>query len=167
MIAIGRKNYPQLSLLNRVGTCCGRIVKAAKLCQNLTVVRGMYIVEAMSSRRLKIMHIHGVMKVHRFIKAQHAYAQVVIFNWLGRPNKNAVFDELATMSEAATFINRGQRGNAFGHIILLLRDVQFNGEKEVYSIVFENEEPHYAGTDEEARGVEERNKTRNLLKQTF
>ena len=107
------------------------------------------------------------MKVHPFIKAQHAYLQVVIFNWLGRPNKNTVLGELATMSEAATFINRGQRGNAFGHLILLLRDVQVNGEKEVYSIVFENEDSDGASTDEEATAMEERNKTRNLLKKTF
>ncbi|CAN0316110.1 unnamed protein product [Ascophyllum nodosum] len=94
-------------------------------------------------------------------------SKVVIFNWLGRPNKNTVLGELATMSEAATFINRGQRGNAFGHLILLLRDVQVNGEKEVYSIVFENEDSDGASTDEEATAMEERNKTRNLLKKTF
>ena len=156
-----------MSLPNRVGTYCGRIEQAATLRLNLTSVRGMYIAEALSSRRFITLHTHGATKTHPFIKAQHAYVQVVIFNWLGRPNKNTVLGELATMSEAATFINRGQRGNAFGHLILLLRDVQLGGEKEVYSIVFENEDPDDAGTDEEATAMEERNKTRNLLKKTF
>ena len=71
------------------------------------------------------------------------------------------------MSEAATFINRGQQADAFGHLVLLLRDVRFDGEKEVYSIVFENEELDDAGTDEAARSIEERNKIRNLLHKAF
>ena len=93
--------------------------------------------------------------------------QEVIFYWLGKPNKNTVLGELTTMSEAATFINGGQRGNAFGHLVLLLKDVQLDGGKEIYSIVLEYEDPDDAGTDEEAGGTEERNKTRHLLEQTL
>ena len=51
--------------------------------------------------------------------------------------------------------------------MLLLRNVPLDGEKVVYSIVFENEKPDDVGTDEEARGMKERNKIRDILREAF
>lgn len=92
--------------------------------------------------------------------------QVAIFNWMGRPNKTTILDRLATMREAAMFVNEWQRDNAFGHLILLLRDVP-NGEEQAHEVVFGKENPGGAGSVEEEQHIVARNKTRGLLHESF
>lgn len=93
--------------------------------------------------------------------------QVVIFNWKGHPTKTDMLDRLNTMREAACVVNRGQRKNVFGHLIILLRDVPTTREDQAYAVVFGKEDPDTAESDEEADHMTERNKTRDQLQASF
>lgn len=64
------------------------------------------------------------------------------------------------------FVNEWQRGNAFGHLILLLRDVP-SGEGQAHEVVFGKENPGRAGSREEEQHIVARNKTRDLLQESF
>lgn len=64
---------------------------------------------------------------YRFVYAptrNYGGVQVMIFNWKGRPNKSSMFDQLAIITNAASEIGRPHRKRAFGHLIILLRDVR-------------------------------------------
>lgn len=69
---------------------------------------------------------------------------------------------LAAMSEAAFCVNRGDHQNAFGHLVILLRDVP-DQDDNAYAVLFGKEDTKMANSDEEAEGMDDRNKTRDLL----
>lgn len=85
---------------------------------------------------------------------------------MGRPNKTTILDRLATMREAAMFVNKCQRSDSFGHLILLLRDVP-SGEEKAHNLVFGKENPDSAGSRKEAQHIVARNKARDLLQESF
>jgi len=89
-----------------------------------------------------------------------------MFNWMGIPNKATILDRLATMREAATFVNERQRGDSFGHLIVLLRD-EPKREEEAHGLLFGKEDPESAGTQEEAQHMIARNKARDQLQESF
>lgn len=62
-----------------------------------------------------------------FIANDNTQHQVVIFNWNGRPNKTTMLDKLAVMCDAAMKVARESRQGAFGHLVILLRNV-WSGE---------------------------------------
>ncbi|CAN0237949.1 unnamed protein product, partial [Ectocarpus sp. 4 AP-2014] len=52
-------------------------------------------------------------------------SKVTIFNWLGRPNKSAMLEQLKLMVLATDNIQQhdGGKGPVFGHLIILARDL--------------------------------------------
>lgn len=70
------------------------------------------------------------------------------------------------MRESANDLNRQQRENAFGHLIILLRDM-CEGGKDAEKVILDPEDATSAETDEEEEQVNARNKARDLLRQSF
>ncbi|CAM9969406.1 unnamed protein product [Ectocarpus sp. 12 AP-2014] len=93
-------------------------------------------------------------------------SKVVFFNWLGQPNKTTMLDRLGMMREAAATIDRSQRRDAFGHLIVLLRDVAEKYEKDAYSLIFD-EEKDDCETDEAEEQMNLRNGIRRDLTKSF
>ncbi|CAN0417639.1 unnamed protein product [Pylaiella littoralis] len=93
-------------------------------------------------------------------------SKVVLFNWSGLPNKTTMLNSLGTMREAATTIDRSQRKDVFGHLIVLLRDVAEKEEKEAYSVIFDKEDD-YCITDEAEKQMDLRNVIRRDLNSSF
>ena len=60
---------------------------------------------------------------HPSAQRQMIPLQILIFNWKGRPNKTTMLDQLSIMTNAAKEIGRPHRKHAFGHLVVLLRDV--------------------------------------------
>ncbi|CAM9855642.1 unnamed protein product, partial [Ectocarpus fasciculatus] len=92
--------------------------------------------------------------------------QVVIFNWLGLPNKSTILQRLVVMILAAEKVSRRKNEGEpmFGHLILVMRDVKQRAE-EVEALVMDNEDDGL--THEDAEGVTERNLIRKRLRAVF
>ncbi|CAM9103970.1 unnamed protein product, partial [Ectocarpus fasciculatus] len=70
------------------------------------------------------------------------------------------------MTNAAGEVSREQRKNAFGHLIVLLRDVPERA-KEVHDVIFGAENAEGAKSDEEEKSINMRNSTREDLSKAF
>lgn len=80
-----------------------------------------------------------------------------------------MLESLACAREVANAVDEDQRSNAFGHLVVLLRDVE-DMEEEARSIIFDPEEFEGAGRQETQEANEHRlarNATRERLKQSF
>lgn len=77
-----------------------------------------------------------------------------------------MLDKLSAMTYAASLLSAQKRENAFGHLIILLRDVSKTQERSAYSLIFEPEDE--GGAVGQARNeVKARNEKRELLKLSF
>lgn len=90
-----------------------------------------------------------------------------MFNWMGAPNKSSMLDRLGAMTHAAARIGRKQRENAFGHLVVLLRDVSPEEEDKARALLFDDEDGADADTDQEEDQLTSRNKTRAMLRLSF
>lgn len=90
-----------------------------------------------------------------------------MFNWMGAPNKSSMLDRLGAMTHAAAMIGRKQRENAFGHLVVLLRDVSPEEEDKARALLFDDEDAADADTDQEEDQLTSRNKTRAMLRLSF
>ncbi|CAM9938236.1 unnamed protein product [Ectocarpus fasciculatus] len=106
---------------------------------------------------------HGVRLATTFLVA----SKVVIYNWMFLPNKNTMLQELLVMVKAAGKVvnSEGKREHAFGHLIILLRDVTDRAaETEAFVMGIEDTEDV---TFEAAKDGIERNLIRTTLKKAF
>lgn len=91
----------------------------------------------------------------------------MIFNWLGLPNKNTILQRLVVMIKAGRRVmgREDEREPAFGHLILLMRDVK-GKTAEIEALVMDDED---AGdlTFDDAKDVLERNRIRKGLRAAF
>lgn len=109
----------------------------------------------------------GGMPVNEIPPFTHpALSQMIIFNWKGRPNKSGMLDQLAVMRNAASEIGQSHRNRAFGHLVVLLRDVP-DMEKNAHDLIFGDEDSTTADTTAEEASIEGRNKTREQLRDYF
>lgn len=88
-----------------------------------------------------------------------------MFNWKGLPNKSTMLEQLDTMREAAMTVTSGERPNAFGHLIIVLRDVS-TGEEKAHALLFDKENLESTNSDEENR-KKARNVIRDKLEESF
>ncbi|CAB1099151.1 unnamed protein product [Ectocarpus sp. CCAP 1310/34] len=87
---------------------------------------------------------------------------VVLFNWLGLPNKSTILQRLLVMIKAAEKVSRRKTKDEpiFGHLILVMRDVKQKAA-EIEALVIDDEDGGL--THEDAEGVTERNLIRKRL----
>ncbi|CAN0402269.1 unnamed protein product [Pylaiella littoralis] len=93
-------------------------------------------------------------------------SKIMIFNWKGMPNKMTMLENLAIMTNAAREVNRHQRKNAFGHLVVLLRDVP-DESAEAHDRIFGTEDAGGAESDDEEKSIKMRNSTREDLSKVF
>ncbi|KAG5183520.1 hypothetical protein JKP88DRAFT_316589 [Tribonema minus] len=107
-------------------------------------------------------------------------SNVVLFNWLGMPNKDTMVNQLALMKAAADIVDRSNRKNAFGHLVVVLRDCT-SSRHECFDIIFGMEasgcvylplpdsviSPEDADTDKAEAAMRDRNCAREALKRAF
>lgn len=93
--------------------------------------------------------------------------QVVIFNWLGLPNKNTILQRLVLMIKAGEKVAKRQNdgGPTFGHLILLMRDVK-KSAADIKALIMNDEDAGELKL-EEAKDIMERNKIRKGLRAAF
>lgn len=92
--------------------------------------------------------------------------QVVIFNWMGLPNKHTILQRLVVMIKAGEKVMARERGeSAFGHLILLVRDVKGKAA-EIEELGMDDEDTCDLKEDEE-NDANERNRIRQGLKTAF
>lgn len=93
--------------------------------------------------------------------------QVVIFNWLGNPNKTAMLEKLKLMVLAADNIQQqdGGKGKVFGHLIILARDLSGPDKAEqIRELLLDNED---VGSSGDRKGAANRNTLRDDLRSSF
>lgn len=78
-----------------------------------------------------------------------------------------MLDHLAVLTHAAAAIGKEQRQNAFGHLVVLLRDVSPKYEENAGRLLFEEEDATSATTHDEEQHMLARNENRNLLRSSF
>lgn len=94
--------------------------------------------------------------------------QVVLFNWKGLPNKSSMLDHLAVMTRVAAVVGDDDQGeNAFGHLIVLLRDVSPKHEDRAERLLLQEEDVTSATTQIENEHITSRNDMRKLLNFAF
>ncbi|CAM9769507.1 unnamed protein product [Ectocarpus sp. 12 AP-2014] len=93
-------------------------------------------------------------------------SKVVLFNWLGLPNKSTILQRLVVMIKAAEKVSRRKNKGepTFGHLILVMRDVKQRAA-EIESLIMDDEDGGL--THEDAQGVPERNLIRKRLRAVF
>ncbi|CAN0119915.1 unnamed protein product, partial [Hapterophycus canaliculatus] len=91
--------------------------------------------------------------------------KVVIYNWKRFPNKATMLDKLAAMTCAASLLSPPKRENAFGHLIILLRDVSKTQEQTSSDLIFGPEDE--GGAKAQAGDEVKCNDKRKLLKLSF
>ena len=93
--------------------------------------------------------------------------QVIIFNWLGNPNKTTMLEKLKVMIMAADSIEQadGGKGKVFGHLIILARDLSGSGKAEqIRELLLDNED---LGSSGDRKGASNRNTIRDDLRSCF
>ncbi|CBN77626.1 GBP1, guanylate-binding protein [Ectocarpus siliculosus] len=106
---------------------------------------------------------HGVRLATTFL----VVSKVVIYNWMFLPNKTTMLQDLLVMVKAAEKVvnGEGKREHAFGHLIILLRDVTGRAaETEAFVMGIEDTEDL---SFEAAKDGAERNLIRTTLKKAF
>lgn len=92
--------------------------------------------------------------------------QVVIYNWMSLPNKTTMLQELVLMVKAAEkVVNERKHVAAFGHLVILVRDVADKAE-EIKAVVMGNEDTADLEWDAETAAFD-RNRIRKRLKEVF
>ena len=93
--------------------------------------------------------------------------QVVIFNWMGLPNKHTILQRLVVMIKAAEKVmdRNNEEESTFGHLVLLMRDVK-GKVAEIEALVMDDEDT-IGLTHDERKDAEERNTIRQGLKDAF
>lgn len=92
---------------------------------------------------------------------------MAIYNWKGFPNKTDMINRLGSMVEAARSAVAGtQRRGAFGHLVILLRDVP-DDEPGAHERILGREDPASAPTREESEQIASRNAIRERLQESF
>ncbi|CAM9694172.1 unnamed protein product [Scytosiphon promiscuus] len=102
-----------------------------------------------------------------FPRQEHDLRCVVIFNWLGLPNKNTILQQLVLMVKAGEKV--AKRGDGpepkFGHLVLLMRDVKMSAV-DIKALIM-NEEDEGDFSLKEAVSIMDRNIIRKGLKAAF
>ncbi|CAN0363561.1 unnamed protein product, partial [Pylaiella littoralis] len=93
--------------------------------------------------------------------------QVVIFNWLGLPNKSTILQRLVVMIKAGKkVVGQQDEGEpAFGHLVLLMRDVKGKAA-EIEALVMDDEDVESLNF-EDSKDILERNRIRKGLRTAF
>lgn len=92
---------------------------------------------------------------------------MIIFNWLGNPNKTAMLEKLKLMLMAADSVQQedGGKGKIFGHLIILARDLSGPGKaEEISELLLDHEDARSSG---DRKGVANRNTLRDDLRRSF
>lgn len=94
--------------------------------------------------------------------------QVVIFNWMGLPNKHTILQRLVVMIKAAEKVMAREEGDepTFGHLILLMRDVKKGKAPEIEALVMGDEDTSGLEHDDK-KDARERNIIRHGLRDAF
>lgn len=95
--------------------------------------------------------------------------KVIIFNWKGFPNKETMLQALELMAHASDkFTKEGSNMRKFGHLVILLRDL--DGEerrRDAEKLLLELEIPNANASFSETMGLDSRNRIRTHLQKCF
>ncbi|CAM9442057.1 unnamed protein product [Ectocarpus sp. 12 AP-2014] len=92
-------------------------------------------------------------------------SKVIIFN-VKEVQRTTALDTLAVLRTAAKAVAPAESQEAYGHLIILVRDTYDNAD-EIYCMLFGVEEPDEEATHEDIEELEMRNLTRKKLKNIF
>ncbi|CAN0363637.1 unnamed protein product [Pylaiella littoralis] len=106
---------------------------------------------------------HGVRLATTFL----VVSKVVIYNWMSLPNKNTMLQDLLLMVKAAEkVVDKGKYVAAFGHLIILVRDVAEKA-KEIKELVMGYEDMAAGLSWNDEAAVSDRNRIRKRLQEVF
>mmetsp|Transcript_14601 Transcript_14601/g.19103 ORF Transcript_14601/g.19103 Transcript_14601/m.19103 type:complete len:972 (+) Transcript_14601:153-3068(+) len=92
-------------------------------------------------------------------------SKIVIFNWLGRPNKAQMLDTLALLAHSAGQLAEDQSEQAFGDLYIVLRDCP--SSEGVEDIIISPEDPSEGRSRNQIKSINERNEVRSQLQRSF
>lgn len=102
--------------------------------------------------------------LHFCVSISCTVRQVVIFNWMGLPNKDTILQKLVVMIRAAEKVMDRQEPT-FGHLVLLVRDVKGKAA-EIEALVMDDEDTGGLSLGER-KDAHERNIIREGLRDAF